>query len=106
MVKRNVPKKIIKLVSEYGKLIRKHGVSAERVVLFGSYAKNLYRASSDIDVCIVSKKCKDEHQMQVELSKLTYDLDPRIQPHLVSVADYLKNANPFISEIRKTGIII
>ncbi|MEI8174852.1 MAG: nucleotidyltransferase domain-containing protein [bacterium] len=106
MVKRNVPKEIIKLVSEYGKLIKKHGIIAEHVVLFGSYARNLYRASSDIDVCIVSKICKDEHAMQVELSKLTYGLDTRIQPHPVSLADYIRNANPFISEIQRTGIVI
>lgn len=106
MAKRNVPKEIIKLVSEYGKLIKKRGISAEHVILFGSYARNLYRASSDIDVCVVSKKCADEHTMQVELSKLTYGLDTRIQPHSISLADYIGNVNPFISEIRKTGIII
>lgn len=106
MAKRNVPKEIIKLVSEYRKLIKKHGIRAERVVLFGSYTRNLYRASSDIDVCVVSKICTDEHAMQVELSKLTYGLDTRIQPHAVSLTDYTKNANPFISEIRKTGITI
>jgi predicted nucleotidyltransferase len=106
MAKRNVPKEIIKLVSDYGKLIKKRGISAERIVLFGSYARNLYRLSSDIDVCVVSKECGDGHEMQVELSKLTYGLDTRIQPHPVSLADYLENANPFISEIRKTGITI
>lgn len=106
MAKRNVQKKIIKLVSEYGKLIKKHGMPAERIILFGSYAKDLYRPSSDIDVCIVSKICEDEHAMQVELSKLTYDLDTRIQPHCISLADYTKNINPFISEIRKTGVVI
>ena len=106
MVKRNVPKEIIKLVSEYGKLIKKRGIKAERVVLFGSYVKNLYRVSSDIDVCVVSKKCLDEHALHVELSKLTYGLDTRIQPHPVSLADYVKNTNPFIFEIRKTGIVI
>jgi len=106
MAKRNVPKEIIKLVSEYGKLIKKRGISAERIILFGSYVKNLYRASSDIDVCVVSKICADEHAMQVELSKLAYGLDTRIQPHPVSLADYVKNVNPFIFEIRKTGIAI
>jgi len=106
MVKRNVPKEIIKLVSDYGKLIKKRGIKAERVILFGSYAKNLYRESSDIDVCVVSKKLTDEHTMQVELSKLTYDLDTRIQPHPISLVDYVKNVNPFISEIRRTGIAI
>ena len=106
MAKKNVPKEIIKLVSDYRRLIKKRGLSVERVILFGSYAKNLYRPSSDIDVCVVSKRCRDEHALQVELSKLTYDLDARIQPHPVSLADYVKNANPFISEIRKTGVVI
>jgi|SRR3989344_754325 len=106
MVKKNVSKKIIKLVSEYGKLIKKHGISAEHIILFGSYARNLHRASSDIDVCIVSKTGGDEHAMQVKLSKLTYGLDTRIQPHSVSLTDYIENANPFISEIRKTGVTI
>jgi len=106
MVKRNVPKEIIKIVSDYGKLIKKNGIPAERVILFGSYARDLYRPSSDIDVCVVSDECKDEHAMQVKLNKLTYDLDTRIQPHPVSLADYLENTNPFIAEIRKTGITI
>jgi len=106
MVKKNVPKEIIKLVREYKKLIKQNGISFDRVILFGSYANNLFRPSSDIDVCIVSKKCNDEFEMQVKLSKLTIDLDTRIEPHPISFADYLGNANPFISEIKKTGILI
>lgn len=106
MVKKNVPKKIIKLVSDYKKLIKKNDIPVSQVILFGSYAKNLYRPSSDIDVCIVSKKCNDEFAMQVKLSKLTIELDTRIEPHPVSFTDYIGNTNPFISEIRKTGIKI
>ena len=106
MVKKTVPKKIIKLVSEYKKLIEKNNIPVARAVLFGSYASNLFRPSSDIDVCIVPKKCDDEFDMQVKLSKLTIDLDTRLEPHLVSFADYIGNVNPFISEIRKTGILV
>src|SRR3989338_5715 len=104
MVKKNVPKEITKLVSDYRKLIKKNGIAADRVVLFGSYANNLYRPSSDIDVCVVMKTGKGKSTTGRDLSKLTWDLDTRIEPHPVSLADYLKNANPFIVEVRKTGI--
>jgi len=106
MAQKNVPKEIIKLVSRYKKLIKKNNIPITRAVLFGSYANNLFRPSSDIDVCLVSKKCDDEFGMQVKLSKLALDLDIRIEPHPVSLADYIGNVNPFISEIRRTGIEI
>jgi len=104
MDKKNVSKKIIQLVSSYGKLIRKNGLAINQLILFGSYAKGLFRKSSDIDVAVISKGLEDEHAMQIKLSKLTWDFDVRIEPHPISFSDYVKNESPFIAEIRKTGI--
>jgi len=106
MAKKNTTKEIIKLVSNYGELIKKNGISFDHLILFGSYAKNLERKSSDIDVCVVSDTFTDEHKAQVNLSKLTWNFDTRIEPHPISLFDYSNNSTPFINEIRKYGILV
>lgn len=105
MDKKNVPIEIMNLVSNYGKLIKRNGIDFNYIILFGSYTSGLFRKSSDIDVAVVINGLKDEHSMQVNLSKLTWKFDTRIEPHPISLTDYNNNATPFINEIKKYGVM-
>jgi predicted nucleotidyltransferase len=108
MDKKNVPVEIQELVSNYGKLIKKNGINFDRIILFGSYTKNLFRKSSDIDVAVITKDLQeaDEHKMQVDLGKLTWNFDTRIEPHPISLESFLNNDTPLINEIKKFGLVI
>ncbi len=104
MAPKFIPKQIIDTVSGYGKLLKSKGVMYDKLILFGSYSTNTYHPSSDIDVGVVSEKINDEHKMQVELMKYTWGYDTRIEPHPILLSDYMKNANPFINEVRLNGV--
>ena len=73
--------------------------------LFGSYARNLQRSESDIDVALVIDDLSDNDRfdMQVRLMLLASKIDTRIEPHPISKHD-LNSNNPFAVEIRRTGI--
>jgi len=73
--------------------------------LFGSYAKNLQREDSDIDIAIVFDKLDDSIRFntQVQLMLIAADIDSRIEAHPIAL-EMLHNNNSFAAEILKTGI--
>ncbi len=75
--------------------------------LFGSFAKNNQRSNSDIDIALVIDNLKDSDKfdVQVQLMLLASKFDSRIEPHPLSKQDLVSD-NPFVHEIRKTGIEI
>lgn len=42
------------IVKKFGNSLKKHGIRPERIILFGSYAKNIASDYSDIDLIVVS----------------------------------------------------
>lgn len=75
--------------------------------LFGSYAKNNQRLDSDIDIALIIEHLNDSDKFdtQVQLMLLAAQFDSRIEPHPLSKQDLLSN-NPFINELKNTGIEI
>ncbi len=78
-----------------------------KAYVFGSYAKSSDRHESDIDIAIIIDNLSDSDKfdMQVKLMLLAAKFDSRIEPHPLSKEDFNLN-NPFVSEIKKTGIEI
>jgi len=75
--------------------------------LFGSFAKNNQRPESDIDIALIIDNLKDSDKfdIQVQLMLLASQFDSRIEPHPISKQDLISD-NPFVHEIKKTGIEI
>ena len=73
--------------------------------LFGSYAKGGYNEDSDIDLAIILSKCKNNYDIQIELMKLRRNFDLRIEPHPFEKDD-IKDHDPFLEEVIRTGIKI
>lgn len=75
--------------------------------LFGSFAKNNQKPNSDIDITLIIDNLKDSDKFdtQVQLMLLAAKFDSRIEPHPFSRQDLMSN-NPFVHEIKKTGIEI
>ncbi|MCF6360872.1 MAG: nucleotidyltransferase domain-containing protein [Cyclobacteriaceae bacterium] len=97
-------KEAIKIAKRYISSISKK-YPIENAILFGSFAKGINHADSDIDIAIVFKTVDDIIDMQIELLCLRSDDDLLIEPHPFTVSDF-EVANPVVAEIMKDGIEI
>jgi|APTNR8051073442_1049403.scaffolds.fasta_scaffold01627_8 predicted nucleotidyltransferase len=97
----------INTVKRFAEAIRKQGIDLKAVILFGSYARGEQREWSDIDVALVA----DEF-IGVSFEDIKRFIDVTIQKPYLFIESHTFNTsefyegNPFISEIRRTGIVI
>lgn len=105
MVKRAIDGEIMEIVNKYVKVVLEN-YKVKAIILFGSYAKGTNHKDSDIDIAIITDdlKCNDVFDEQLNLKKLRRNIDYRIEPHLIEVADYDNVETPFVEEIINTGI--
>ena len=74
----------------------------EKIILFGSYAKGNYNEDSDIDIAVIFLDYNNRMDRQVELMKLTRNIDSRIEPHPFRENEF-NLSNPIVNEIVKYG---
>lgn len=96
---------VIKVVKEFINALKQEGITIDRVILYGSYARGRARKDSDIDVAVVSKDFgKDRVEEGMALFRIAGKIDPRIEPVPVSREMYDKDTwIPLIYEIREKG---
>jgi predicted nucleotidyltransferase len=96
----------VNTVKSYAREIENLGVHLRKVFLFGSFAKGAQHEWSDIDVALVADEFDGlPHDMRLFpriSSKKSY---VRIEA-LTYPTDYFLQGDPFIEEIKKTGILI
>jgi predicted nucleotidyltransferase len=96
-------REVIDKVKAYSTLLKDY-FPLEKVYLFGSYAKDSYRADSDIDVAIVVSHIEGDYfSIHPLLWKLRRQIDDRIEPILI---ERDRDNTGFLSEIQKHGIEI
>lgn len=99
-------KDAIKIIRDFIAACADRNITFSKVILFGSVAENRAHPYSDIDVAFVSDKFsgnpfKDWSMLTpVKTSKRDF-ID--IEPHPFTTG-YFKKGDPFIDEIKKTGI--
>jgi predicted nucleotidyltransferase len=97
---------VIEIVKNYAREIEMQGVHLRSVILYGSFANETQHQWSDIDVALVSDKftgLPDDHDLFPYVSiKKPYS---RIEVKTYST-DYFQKGDPFIEEIKNTGIEI
>jgi len=96
----------IDVVRNYAHEICNSGVNLRRVILYGSFAKGTQHEWSDIDVALVADEFEGlptDHNYFSRIGiKKTY---VRIEPNTFPT-DYFQEGDPFIDEIKNTGIEI
>ena len=94
-------------ISSYLGLIKERYSDIEAAYVFGSYVKGRATEDSDIDVALIFTDLEDSERfdVQVQLMLVAAKIDSRIEPHPISHADFV-SGNPFVVEIKKTGIEI
>ena len=101
---KEIDKEIIDIVNKYVEIVNKN-YNVIAIILFGSYAKGTQREDSDIDIAIITDDIKtDKFDEEVNLMQLRNNIDYRIEPHIISIADYENDETPFVVEVKKTGI--
>lgn len=80
------------------------GVTPERVVLFGSQAKNNAQSYSDIDICVVSNQFgRNPIAELLQLKKIALLIDSSIEPVPLHPKDFNDKYSTLISEIKRYG---
>lgn len=95
---------IDEIARHYVNEVNKH-ISVNKAFLYGSYAKETYKESSDLDIAIFSEDFEDEKFVDVNaflFSVARRYKDVCIDPIGFSTLDMTDN-NPFIKEIIDTG---
>ena len=97
----------IKTVRNYAKEINKQGVNLRKVILYGSFAKGTQHEWSDIDVALVADDFTGVGILDTPRFSLINLQTPyiRIEPRTYPT-DYFVESDPFIEEIKNTGIEI
>jgi predicted nucleotidyltransferase len=78
----------------------------EKVILFGSYAKNRYTVASDIDILVVFDETVCDEDKVYKAIRKRVKLS-RLEPHLITKNEYSRaRESRWIKTIEKEGIII
>lgn len=95
----------IEIGRKFLSLLLQHDYPVKQMFLYGSYARGNFHKDSDIDLAIILNELPDPFQTQVNLLKLTWKFDTRVEPHPFDAKDFA-SSNPVINEILRTGIEI
>lgn len=87
----------------------KRDYNAEKVILFGSYARGEATADSDVDIFIISQTQERFYQRMATVKRLIRDLRNRlpVAPIVLTpeeVEGRLRKGDQFIQEILETGV--
>jgi len=93
----------VKCVKQYAEVVRRH-FNVDKIILFGSYSKDVAYKDSDIDVAVVLNHVDDDFlATEAKLFHLRRDIDVRIEPVLLEGTN---DRSGFLEEILKTGEVI
>lgn len=99
---------VVEAVREYLTVLNKHGIPADRAILFGSRARGTGDEDSDIDILVVSSRFdEDRWAYESDLWRWTLEADHRIEPIPVGERQFVEDrASPMIEVARREGIEI
>src|SRR4030065_561538 len=97
---------IIRTIKKLIRPLKHEGISVDRVILYGSYAKGKARTDSDIDIAVISKDFgKDRVEEGMSLFRIAGKIDSRLEPVPFSPKVYENDTwIPLVYEIREKGI--
>lgn len=94
---------VILKLKKYKSLLLKEMVF-EKMILFGSYAKETQREDSDVDVAIIVDKIQGDYFSTIPLLwRVRREIDDRIEPVILEKSN---DQSGFLKEIIENGIMI
>jgi predicted nucleotidyltransferase len=96
----------MKTVREFVRKVSDSGIRVEAAYLFGSHARKKADKWSDIDIAIISPDFSaDRIEERIRLTRLSTDVDSRIEPVPFRPADFI-DEDPLAWTIRREGLRI
>jgi predicted nucleotidyltransferase len=97
----------LKSAARFSEALVRYGVTASRIILFGSYAKGIQRDGSDIDIAVISDDFKGmDYWKRIDvLSKAIYEVFEPIEAVAFTPEEW-KNGNSIIREYAKDGVAV
>jgi len=97
---------VIDIVRNYAREIQNSGVNLRKVILYGSFANETQHEWSDIDVALIADEFEGlptDHNYfsSIGIKKPYVRIESNTYP-----TDYFQEGDPFIEEIKNTGIEI
>ncbi|MBF0316402.1 MAG: nucleotidyltransferase domain-containing protein [Oligoflexia bacterium] len=89
--------------------LKKHGIRASLIILFGSQANGTATSESDIDLAVISPDLgKDRLQEGALLNRIAARIDHRIEVIPVTLKKYLElnSDSPIIDQIHRKGVVL
>jgi predicted nucleotidyltransferase len=97
---------LMKTVREFVRKVSDSGIRVEAAYLFGSHARKKAHEWSDIDIAIISPDFSaDRFEERIRLTRLSTDVDPRIEPVPFRPADFI-DEDPLAWTIKREGLRI
>lgn len=89
----------------FKKRLRREGISAVRIVVFGSYAKGTAHRDSDIDIAVVvpSPITISERKRLKNVPWIAKQINVKLEPHIMYEADFQNRWLSLPAEIKKFG---
>ncbi|PIP64228.1 nucleotidyltransferase [Candidatus Roizmanbacteria bacterium CG_4_9_14_0_8_um_filter_34_12] len=98
---------ILNEIENYIKVLIKNKINPEKIILYGSFAKEKAHQYSDIDIAVISDQFgKDEIEELMELERLTIDVSDRIEAIPLTNDNLKLKYHSLIGEIKKYGKIV
>lgn len=85
--------------------LKKEGFPVQKVLLYGSVARNAASEDSDLDIAVICLPFREtRHEENMELRRVRRDIDPRISPYCLHPEDFTEHFFPLAREIERTGV--
>lgn len=100
-------REIIELLKKFLAALKAEGVNIEKAFLYGSHAKGLATAKSDIDVMLVSDYFDKGLKARAKSWLVASKIDNRIEPCSISMKKFLEDdSSPLIETVKQEGVEI
>jgi predicted nucleotidyltransferase len=98
---------VIEIVGNYAQEIKSRGVHLRSVILFGSFARGRQHEWSDIDVALVADEFTGVGFVDTKYFSAVSIKKPYLRIEAITYpTEYFYAGDPFVDEIKKTGITI
>lgn len=97
----------IAIARKYRDALIAAGYPVQRVILFGSVAKDKGTADSDLDIAVMTDPfAKTRHEENMALRRICWDIDIRIEPFCLHPDDFHKSYFALPTEVEREGIAV
>lgn len=100
-------KKVREEIDKFVLVLKENNIPVDKIILYGSYAKQTPKNYSDIDLAVVSPQFgKSEIDEMMLLSKLAWQASDRIESIPLTQEHLEMKYHPLIGEIKKYGKVV